>query len=298
MNRPYNWRFQLGYTEYVIALREKAKVGPKAFQQLLMTFGSPENVYKATKDELLSLPRMTLKKVGEIFDSQDFLAEIREQILYLEELGVGILTLLDDDYPQNLKEIDDPPPLLYFKGEFPIKNDLFVTVVGTHQATAEGIEKAVEIGRALAQRKAVVVSGLARGIDSASHVGAISEGGKTYAILGNGLNRIYPSENVSLAEQISKNGALITEYGLNVPVKVGQLMARNRIVVGLSQAVIIVEMSEESPGTIEAVDIAIKQGKPLFVVRKETSQKVKDLTQEGAVPIEGVDDLDLVLNYL
>jgi DNA processing protein len=288
----------LGYTEYVIALREKAKIGPKAFQQLLMTFGSPENVYKATKDELLSLPRMTSKKVEEIFDSQDFLAEIREQILYLEELGVGILTLLDDDYPQNLKEIDDPPPLLYFKGEFPIKNDLFVTVVGTHQATAEGIEKAMEIGRALAQRKAVVVSGLARGIDSASHVGAISEGGKTYAILGNGLNRIFPSENVSLAEQISKNGALITEYGLNVPVKVGQLMARNRIVVGLSQAVIIVEMSEESPGTMEAVDIAIKQGKPLFVVRKETSQKVKDLTQEGAVPIEGVDDLDLVLNYL
>ncbi len=288
----------MGYREYVIALREKAKIGPKAFQQLLMTFGSPENVYKATKEELLSLPRITPKKVEEIYESEDFLTEIREHILYLEELGIGILTILDENYPQTLKEIDDPPPLLYFKGEFPLQNDLFVAVVGTHEATLEGIEKAVEIGGALAKRKVVLVSGLARGIDSAAHLGAIKEGGKTYAIFGAGLNNIYPSENVSLAEQISKSGALITEYNLDVPVKVGRLMARNRIVVGLSQAVIIVEMSEESPGTMDTVDITIKQGKPLFVVRKENSQKVEDLIQEGAVPIEGVDDLNLVLNYL
>jgi DNA processing protein len=288
----------LGYREYVIALREKAKIGPKAFQQLLMTFGSPENIYKATREELLSLPRMTPNKAEEIYKSQDFLTEIREHISYLEELGIGISTILDENYPQSLKEINDPPPLLYFKGEFPIQNNLFVAVVGTHEATLEGIEKTVEIGKALAKRKVVVVSGLARGIDSAAHIGVIKEGGKTYAVLGTGLNNIYPSENVSLAEQIFKSGALVTEYNLNVPVKVGRLMARNRIVVGFSQAVIIVEVNEESPGTMEVVDVAIKQGKPLFVVRKENSQKVEDLIQEGAVPIEGVDDLNLVLNYL
>jgi DNA processing protein len=288
----------LGCREHVIALREKAKIGPKTFQQLLITFGSPENVYKATKEELLSLPRITASKVDEILNSKDFLTEIEEHILYLEELGIGIFTILDSDYPQSLKEIDDPPPLLYFKGEFPIQNDLFVAVVGTHEASAQGIEKAVEIGRVLAKRKVVVVSGLARGIDSAAHLGAIKEGGKTYAILGTGLSNIYPSENVSLAEQISKSGALITEYSLNVPVNVGQLMARNRVVVGLSQAVIIVEMNEDSPGTMDAMNIAIKQGKPLFVVRKENSKKVEDLIQEGAVPIEGVEDLDLVLDYL
>jgi DNA processing protein len=288
----------LGYRECVIALREKAKIGPKTFQQLLITFGSPENVYKATKEELLCLPRMTSSKVDEIFNSKDFLSKIEEHILYLEELGIGIFTILDSDYPQSLKGIDDPPPLLYFKGEFPIQNDLFVAVVGTHHASTEGIEKAVGIGMVLAKRKVVVVSGLARGIDSAAHLGAIKEGGKTYAILGTALSNIYPSENVSLAEQISKNGALITEYSLSVPVNVGQLMARNRIVVGLSQAVIIVEMNEDSSGTMDAMDIAIKQGKPLFVVRKENSKKVEDLIQEGAVPIEGVDDLDMVLDYL
>ncbi len=288
----------MGYKEYVIALREKAKIGPKAFQQLLVTFGSPENVYKATREELLSLPRMTSKKVEEIYESEDFLTEIREHILYLEGLEIGISTILDENYPQSLKKIDDPPPLLYFKGEFPIDNHLFVAVIGTHHATLDGIEQSVQMGKALAKRKVVVVSGLARGIDSAAHVGAIKEGGKTYAVFGAGLNHVYPSENVSLAEDISKNGALITEYDLNVPVKVGRLMARNRIVVGLSQAVIIVEMNEGSPGTMEAVDIAIKQGKPLFAVKKENSQKVEELIQEGAVAIEGVDDLDLVLNYL
>jgi DNA processing protein len=288
----------VGHKEYVIALREKAKVGPKAFQQLLMTFGSPENVYKATKDELLSLPRMTPEKAEEIYQSEDLLVDIRKHISYLDELDIGISTILDHNYPQNLKEIDDPPPLLYFKGEFPVSNDLFVAVVGTHHATAEGIEKAVEMGKALARRKVVVVSGLARGIDSAAHRATIEEGGKTYAVFGAGLNNIYPSENVSLAEQISKKGALITEYNLDVPVKVGRLMARNRIVVGLSLAVIIVEMSEESPGTMDVVNLSIKQGKPLFVVRKENSQKVEALIQEGAVAIEGVDDLDLVLNYL
>jgi DNA processing protein len=288
----------LGYREYVIALREKAKIGPKTFQQLLMFFGSPENVYKATKEDLLSLPRMTPKKVEEIYESQDFLTEIREHILHLEELGIGLSTILDESYPQSLKEIDDPPPLLYFKGEFPIQNDLFVAVVGTHHATMEGIEKAVQLGKALAQRRVVVVSGFARGIDTAVHVGTIKENGKTYAVFGAGLNQIYPSENVPLAEQVCQNGALITEYNLDVPVKVGRLMARNRIVVGLSQAVIIVEMNEGSLGTMDAVEIAIKQGKPLFVVKKENSQKVEELIQEGAVAIEGVDDLDLVLNYL
>jgi len=282
----------------VVALREKAKVGPKTFQQLLLEFGSPENVYKASVEELSTLPRITPEKAEEILESEELLPEIEEHLLYLEEQGIGILTILDGDYPQLLKQIDDPPPLLYFRGEFPIQSIQSIAVVGTHNATAAGIEKAVQIGKALAKRKVVVVSGLARGIDSAAHIGAVKGGGKTYAIFGAGLNNIYPSENVPLAEQISKNGALITEYDLNVPVKVGRLMARNRIVVGLSQAVIVVEIEEKSPGTMDAASLAIKQGKPLFVMRKEGSRKVDELVAGGAVILEGVERLDLVTDYL
>lgn len=290
----------MDYRKYVVALREKAKVGPKGFQQLLINFGSLENIYKASIDELLSLPRMTPQKAEEILKSQEWLPEIEGHLLYLEEQGIGISTILDGNYPQLLKKIDDPPPLLYFQGEFPLKEQYFVTVIGTHRGyTNWGIELAVLIGKNLALRKVVVVSGLAEGIDSAAHIGAIQQGGKTYAVLGTGLDKIYPTENVTLAKEISQNGALITEYDLDVPVNVGRLMARNRIVVGLSQAVILVEMDEnKSEGTMDAANIAIQQGKPLFVMRKENSQKVEEMMAEGAVALEGVDDLDLVTNYL
>ena len=289
----------MDYRKYVVALREKAKVGPKGFQQLLMSFGSPENVYKASREKLLSLPRMTPEKAEQILKSQDFLPEIENHLLYLKEQEIGILTILDDDYPRLLKRIDDPPPLLYFQGEFPVREQIFVAVIGAHRGyTNQGIDLAVQIGKELAQRGVVVVSGLAVGIDSAAHIGAISQEGKTYAVLGNGLNKIFPSDNVTLAKEISQNGALITEYNLDVPLKVGQLMARNRIVVGLSQAVIVVEIDEKGVGTMDAADIASKQGKPLFVMRKEGSQKVEELVGEGAVLLQGVDDLDLVVNYL
>jgi DNA processing protein len=292
-------RCKLDYRKYVIALREKAKVGPKGFQQLLMSLGSPEKIYRVSKGELSSLPRMTPEKAEQILKSKESLPEIEKDILHLEKQGIGVSTILDDDYPQILRQIGDPPPLLYFKGEFPVGERIFVAVIGAHKGyTDQGIGLAVQIGKELTRRKVVVVSGLAEGIDSSSHVGAISDGGKTYAVLGTGLNKIYPSENVSLAEEVSKNGALITEYNLDVPVKVGQLMARNRIVVGLSQAVIVVEMDETSAGTMDAAGLAIKQGKPLFVMKKEGSGKVEELVAEGAVSLQGVEDLDLVVNYL
>ena len=287
------------YRKYVVALREKAKVGPKRFQQLLLTFGSPEKVYQASKEDLSSLPRMTPEKADQILKSKALLPEVERELDSLEKKGIGVLTMLDEDYPEILKRIDNPPPVLYFRGEFPVREQISVAVIGTHRGyTSQGIELAVQIGKEMAQRGVVVVSGLAEGIDSAAHLGAISQGGKTYAVLGTGLDRIYPSDNQTLAEEISRNGALITEYNLNVPVKVGQLMARNRIVVGLSQAVIVVEMDENSPGTMDAANIAVQQGKPLFVMRKEDSQKVEELVAEGAVPLQGVEDLDLVVNYL
>ncbi|KPL01332.1 MAG: hypothetical protein AMJ91_00190 [candidate division Zixibacteria bacterium SM23_73_3] len=289
----------MDYRKYVIALREKAKVGPKGFQQLLMSFGSPEKVYEVSKEELSSLPQITSQKAEQILKSQDSLPEIEEHLLYLEEQKIGLLTILDDDYPKLLKQIDDPPPLLYFQGEFPVRGQILVAVIGAHRRyTTGGIELAVQIGKNLAQRRVVVVSGLAEGIDSAAHLGAIRQGGKTYAVLGSGLNKIFPADNVTLAKEITKNGALITEYNLGVPVKVGRLMARNRIVVGLSQAVIVVEMDENSPGTMDAANTAIKQGKPLFVMRKENSQKVEELIAEGAVLLQGVEDLDLVVNFI
>ena len=289
---------KLDYRKYIIALREVAKIGPKGFQQLLFAFGSPENIFKATLEQISKLPRMNPEKAKGIFESQEKFAEIEEHISYLEEQGIGIKTFLDDDFPQSLREIDDPPPLLYFKGEFPLSNTLFVAVVGTHHATYEGIKDATDIGKELAKRGVMVVSGLARGVDTGAHLGALAKEGKTYAVLGSGLNKIYPEENLNLAIEISKNGALLTEYPLNAPINVGQLMARNRIVVGLSQAVIVVETEDEASGTMDAAQKAIDQGKPLFVVTRMDNKSSEELVRIGAIPIKGAEDLDLVLNYL
>ena len=288
----------MDYRKHVIALREVAKVGPKGFQQLLLAFGSPENVYKATPEQISKLPRLSQEKAEEIIKSQEKLGEIENHIAFLEEQGVGIKTILEDDYPQSLREINDPPPLVYFKGQFPLPEGLFVAVVGTHHATYEGIKDATDIGKELAKRGAVVVSGLARGIDTGAHLGTLAKEGKTYAVLGSGLNKIYPEENINLAVEISNNGALLTEYPLNAPVNVGQLMARNRIVVGLSQTVIVVETEDQASGTMDAAQKTIEQGKSLFVVIREGNKSSEELVRIGAIPIKGVEDLDLVLKYL
>jgi len=288
----------LDYRKYVIALREKAGVGPKTFQQLVSAFGSPENIYKVGLEEIQKLPRMNPAKAERIFASQDKLSEIEEHILFLEELGIGILTILDDNYPSILKKIDDPPPLLYYKGEFPLKKQSSIALVGTTQPTEEGKKEAILLGKALASRGVMVVSGLAKGIDKESHMGALIGEGKTYAVLGNGLGNIYPKENIHLAKEISENGALLTEYPLNVPVNVGQLMSRNRIIMGLSQAVIVVETRPDAKGVIDAGQRAKDQGKPVFLVKKEGFLSDPHWKDVGALIIRGVLDLNLVLNYL
>lgn len=287
----------MDYRKYVIALREVAGVGPKTFQQLILAFGSPENVYKRSVKEIAELPRIGLKKAEEILFSQDELQKIEAHILYLEEREIKILTILDEDYPNSLREISDPPPLLYSRGEFPLKKDLFIAVVGTHHATEEGKKEAILLGKAVAESDGVVVSGLARGIDKAAHMGALMGEGKTYAVLGSGLDNIYPKENLTLAEEITQNGALLTEFPLNVPVTVGQLMSRNRVVVGLSHAVIVVE-TQKTQGAMDAAQRASNLGKPLFVVKKGDEENLKELISIGAFPIDGVKDLDLVLKYI
>lgn len=288
----------MDYRKYVIALREEGKVGPKTFQQLLSFFGSPENIYKVGLEEIQKLPRMNPAKAERIFASQDKLSEIEKHILFLEELGIGISTILDDNYPSLLKKIDDPPPLLYYKGEFPVKKQSFIALVGTTKPTEEGKREAILLGKALASRGVMVVSGLAKGIDKESHIGALISEGKTYAVLGCGLGNIYPKENIHLAKEISENGALLTEYPLNVPVNVGQLMSRNRIIVGLSDAVIVVETRPDAKGVIDAGQRAKDQGKPVFLVKKEGFLSDPHWKDVGALIIRGVQDLDLVLNYL
>lgn len=286
------------YTKYVIALREVARVGPKGFAQLIFHYGTPDNVYNSTLEELTSLPRMSAGKAQEILASQEKLKDIEIQMDILSEQDIGIITILDENYPPLLQQIGDPPPLLYYKGKFPLNDKTGVALIGTTNPSTAGVEKAVAWGKELARQDVVVVSGLAKGIDGAAHLGALAGKGQTYAVLGSGLFNIYPPEHENLAAEISKAGALISEFPVNSPVTVGQLMARNRIVVGLSQAVIIVEEDSDSSGTSDAAQKAMEQGRPLFILESENKKSVERWVKQGAILLKDTFEIEMLLQYI
>ncbi len=287
----------MDYRRHIIALREFGKVGPKGFQLLLLHFGSPDKVFSASVEEISSLPRVSREKAETILAAEEKLSEVDQMMKYLEANDIKVTTLLDENYPELLKQIDDPPPLLYFKGEFPIAEAAHtIAIIGTTEASQPGIARAVALGKAVIARGGIVVSGLARGIDAAGHLGALANNGKTYGVLGSGFDNIYPPDHASLAQNISQHGAMISEYAPKVPVNVGQLMARNRIVVGLSQAVILVEESPDSEGSADAANRALNLGRPLYVF--SDSPLATPWRNKGALLFSGEDGLDLILKYL
>jgi DNA processing protein len=265
---------------------------------LLDYFGSPEAVWEAEKPALLGVPRIGEKIVERIVEGRKRAEETQNQMAGWEEQDVDIITILDSEYPEKLHKLGDPPSLLFVRGKFDLSDGPTIAVVGTHEADMEGVLAAENWSQRIARRGAVVVSGLARGIDAAAHVGAIQAGGKTIGVLGCGFAKMYPPENGALAEQIIENGAVVSEYSPPTPVAVGRLMARNRIVVGLADAVLIVQVHESSSGTMDAAIQAEKQGKPVYVVSRPEIPQLGQLKSCGAIVMEETDGVDMVLNYL
>ena len=250
--------------ELLIALREKAKLGSKTFQMLLSHFRSLENIVSADIEQLTQFPRISERKAKVIREIERHLDSLRQDLQAYQEDGISTLTIFDEDYPGLLRQIDDPPFVLYYKGHFPILDEQHIALVGTTQASAEGIEIAVEFATALAEKGAVIVSGLARGIDTAAHIGAIKAEGKSYAVLGCGFSHIYPPENKRLSEELLEKGALISEYPPYTKVTTGRLISRNRIIVGLAQSVVIGELDKKSRGTINAAERARERFGPIL----------------------------------
>ncbi len=279
----------------VMALREAGGVGPKMFQMLLATCGSPENVYDADFEVLADLPRVSEEKASQILASQDMIQLMSERIERIAEDGINVTTFIDDDYPARLRKIDAPPPVLYCRGKLPDPERRAVAIIGTTDATAEGINATVQIAGELAERKVSVVSGLARGIDASAHVSALEKGGLTYAVLGSGLYNVYPEESELVAVQISKDGCVISEYPPDTTVSTGRLLARNRIVVGMSDSVIIAELSPDSSGCRSAAEACDDQGKLLFYLLKGDEKKRGIEVPSNAFPFQTFEDVKTIL---
>ena len=240
-------------------------IGPRAAAKLLERFGSAEAVYSATRAEL-EQSRLAPEAVDSII-ARNLRSAAEAEITAVRKLGGDILLLDDGVYPSSLREIYDPPIVLYVKGAWSECLDQpCVGVVGSRKCSTYGQNAAMMLARDLAQRGMTVVSGFARGIDAAAHRGALEAGGRTLAVLGTGIDEVYPRDHKQLAEEIlAKGGALVSQFPLGTPPVSENFPYRNRIISGLSLGVVVVEAAENS-GSLITARLAMEQNREVFAV--------------------------------
>lgn len=243
-------------------------LGSKRKQKLLKIYKSPEKIFYLKKSELLNIKGIGEEIANNILDIK-LRNNIDKHIKYMNENKIDIINIEDKNYPQILKEIYDPPVSLYIKGNKNILNYNSIAIIGCRQVSEYGKSASKYFSYNLAKKGFNIVSGLAKGVDSYSHIGSICACGKTIAVVGNGLDVIYPQENKVIAQKILETGGtIISEYPLGTRPSKTNFPARNRIISGLSKAVIVVEAKEKS-GTLITVDFALEQGRDVYVVPRK-----------------------------
>jgi DNA processing protein len=272
-------------------------IGAVRFKALLDSFGTAEAAWNASPETLqeVGLSRKIIESFQRVRNGVS-LEQIWERI---QSLGVKVLTWDDEGYPRHLKDIDQPPPVLYVRGSLLPEDEWAVAIVGTRRVTSYGRQVAEEVATAMAHNGVTIVSGLARGVDSIAHQAAVNAGGRTLAVLGNGVDLVYPPENRRLASQILEHGALLSDYALGTPPDGINFPPRNRIISGLSLAVIIVEAGETS-GALITASFAAEQGRDVFAVpgniNAPQSQGTNRLIRDGAQPLINPQDVLEALN--
>ncbi len=259
----------------LVALNMSGSIGSIRLERLVKVFGSAEKVLK------------------EKFPA--FKKEVVDQELKLaKKLDLKIITLDDAEYPDNLKNIPDAPLVLYIKGEITKEDKISLGIVGSRRASFYGVSSAEKFAFELAQRGITIVSGMARGIDTASHRGALKAQGRTIAVIGSGFNHLYPPENKKLAEEISRNGAVVSEFPINIAPFKQNFPRRNRVISGLSLGILVVEAAQNS-GALITADFALEQGRDVFAlpgkVDAANSFGTNGLIKQGAKLVSSVEDI-------
>jgi DNA processing protein len=286
--------------EALIALNMVEGVGPVRARSLLEHFGDAAKILSASKSELVRVRNIgaeTAENISAWEKSVDLAGELKR----ISDFGCHVLISSDENYPALLREIYDPPLVLYVKGEITAKDKNSVAMVGSRMTTHYGIETARKLGYQLAYTSVTVVSGGARGIDTAAHQGALSGKGRTIAVLGTGINLIFPVENAELFERISQNGAVITQFPFNRPADKQSFPIRNRIVAGMTLGTVVVEANLSS-GALITANFATEYGRQIFAVPgridSPRSKGCHDLIKKGAKLCEGVEDILSEFEYL
>ncbi|WP_408954560.1 DNA-processing protein DprA [Natroniella sp. ANB-PHB2] len=277
---------------YWIWLSKIDGFGSRRIKKLLDYFGDAEGIWHADKelfDNVSGIGPSLSQKIIESRKNFDFKSELKR----LNKFGIKVVTLQDKCYPKLLKEIYDPPPILYYKGNITKINKPCIAVVGSRKCTQYGKKIATKLSQRLAEKGLNIVSGLAYGIDTAAHQGALKSG-VTYAILGSGVDVIYPKENEGLAQKIMKQGAVISSFPLTTKPIGKNFPLRNRIISGLCLGTIVVEATKKS-GSLITANLALNQGREVFAIPGDITKKqsvgTNQLIQVGAKLVQKLDDV-------
>lgn len=270
--------------KYWIWLASVEGLGPVKKFALLNKFETAKRIYNATEKEILKVDGMSDKIVQNMQKAKD--AKLLEKYeKYILKNDIKIINISDDNYPVKLKNIYAPPITIFAKGDISLLNSKSIAIVGSREPSKYGIYVAEKFSKELSKEGITIVSGLARGIDTFAHVGALSSFGKTIAVLGSGIDVVYPKENAKYYREISEKGLIISEYIVGTAPEFKNFPQRNRIISGLSDGVLVVEARKNS-GTMITTDFALEQGKELYVIpgniTSNLSAGTNNLIKEGA----------------
>jgi DNA processing protein len=278
--------------ESLIALNMLPQLGSLKFKRLWDRFGAGQKIISASRTELRQVEGISDSLAEKISACRNVF--VSKEMDLIEKHQVRVLTLEDKDYPENLKNISDPPPVLYVKGRLVKEDNQAIAIVGSRRASFYGIACAEKFSSGLAELGITVVSGMARGIDSISHRAALKAKGRTVAVLGSGLSNIYPPENQELFKMIAQAGAVISEFPMQTRPMPYNFPRRNRIISGLSLGVVVVEAARNS-GALITANCALEQGREVFAVPGQVdsgnSRGVNELIKQGAKLTANIEDI-------
>lgn len=268
-------------------------MGNIMYKRLIDQFGSPEIVLKTSEHQLGKVNRLSAKVRDNIVNHKAFVYRAKKELEIVLNKNINIVTLTDCEYPVLLKQIPDPPPFLTYVGKLDNSSPC-ISIIGSRAATGYGLSASENFAYNLAGKGFQIVSGLARGIDSMAHKGALRAKGKTIAVLGSGLNKIYPRENKSLFQAIAENGTVFSEFKLNTEPYPSNFPTRNRIIAGLSCGSIVVEAAKKS-GSLITARLATEYNREVFAVpgsiKSKKSEGTHSLLKQGARLVENENDI-------